>query len=86
MAQATPATSFLAGTDVTGVVDVTAAAEVAALFVLMKALIPDPDTAPANRADAAVGMNADQMHPQLAFQLRHEIDTLAAHIAAAPTS
>jgi len=86
MSEPTPTTIFSAPDDVTGIVDATAAAEIAAIMAKLKALIPDPDTAPANRDDTAVGMSADQISPMLALQLRAEIAAVAAAIAAAPAA
>jgi len=74
--------AFQTYADVTGVVDGTAAGEVAALGVLLLAAIPDPDTAPANQG--VVG-HLDQMTPVCASQLRAEITALLAAVAAAPT-
>jgi hypothetical protein len=50
----------------------------------LKALIPDPDTAPANRG-THVGGNFDKIDPILAHTLRGECDALLAAITAAAT-
>jgi len=81
--------------DVTGVVDATAAPEVAALFVELKTLIPGAPAAFAAGANTPVGAASespmphpefDKMPQDLAERLIVEIDALAAAIAAAPTA
>lgn len=69
-------------TDVTGVVNATAAAEVVALFVILKGYIPDPS----DQADVPVHTDFWQMPPSVAENLRAEITALEAAIAAAPTA
>jgi len=68
-------------TDVTGVINTTAAAEVAALFVQLKALIPDISS---NAAPATPDWG--DIPPHTAEKLRAEIDAFAAAVAAAPTA
>lgn len=71
--------------NVTGVIDGAAAAEITTILTTLKGLIPDPDTAPANRGDNAYGV-LDQVSPYMAGQYRHEIDNISGAIAAAPVS
>jgi|TARA_R100000501_G_C2606742_1_gene102313 hypothetical protein len=85
MAEPIPGTTFGTYADATGVIDGDAQTEIAALFVTLKGLIPDPDTAPANRG-TNVGGNFDQISPILAVQLRHEIDMVSDALSAAPVS
>ncbi len=81
--------------DVTGIVNATAAPEVAALFVELKTLIPGPASAYDAGSGTPVAAISEQPlpHPEfdkmafdLAERLRVEIDALAAAIAAAPTA
>ena len=82
-------------TDATGVVDVTAAAEIVAMIVSLKTLIP----VAASAFDAGAGTPVtaiseaalphpefDKMPYDLSVRLLVEIDALAAAIAAAPTA
>jgi len=71
--------------DVTEVIAGATQTSILAELAKLKALIPDPDTAPANRGTDAGG-NFDQIAPQLAHQLRGEIDALNDAIDAAPTA
>lgn len=81
--------------DVTGVVNPTAAAEIAALFVTLKTFIPSTPSAYAAGSGTPVGAasEAAMPHPEFdnisqdaAEKLLGEIDALAAAIAAAPTT
>lgn len=81
----TTVTSTFGGySDVTEVLGAATGAAIAAEINKLKALIPDPETAPANRGTNAGG-NFDHIHPQLAHQLRGEITAVLAAIAAALT-
>lgn len=77
--------------DVTGVVDATAAAEVVALGVLLKALFKDSaaydaiETAGTSHTSAA-SPDFDQIPRHVADKINAEIDGVLAAIAAAPTS
>ncbi len=81
-------------TDVSGVVDGTAATEIVALVTSLLTLIPDTPVAYAAGAGTPAGESEqeipspefDKMPLDLATRLRVEIDALAAAIAAAPTS
>lgn len=68
--------------DVTGVVDSTAASEVAALIDQLAALLPDPE----NQDGSAASPDFDAMRPEMAVNLRAEITAMKAAIAAAPTA
>ena len=68
-------------TDVTGVVNATAAPEIAALFVQLKALIPDIAS-----TDTPASPDWADIPPHTAEKLRAEIDAFAAAVAAAPTA
>ena len=80
--------------DVTGIVNSTAAPEIATLFVSLLTLIPDTPVAYAAGAGTPAGISEqelpspefDKMPLDLATRLRVEIDALAAAIAAAPTT
>ena len=81
-------------TDVTGVVDATAAPEIVALVTSLKTLIPGPASAFDAGSGTPVAATSEQSlpHPEfdkmpfdLAERLLVEIDALAAAIAAAPT-
>lgn len=81
--------------DVTGVVDVTAAAEIAALFVTLKTFIPSTYSEFSAGAGTPVAAASEQpmphpdfdaIRPELAEKLQAEIDAVAAAIAAAPTA
>jgi len=85
MAEPAPGTTFGTYANVTGVVDGDAASEITTILANLKGLIPDPDTAPANRGSNAGG-NFDAISPILAIQVRHEIDQVSGAIAAAPVS
>lgn len=67
--------------DATGVVDATAAAEIVALFVILKGYIPDPS----NQSDVPVSPDFWDMAPATASRIRAEIVEMEAAIAAAPT-
>ena len=72
---------------VTGVVNTTAAAEIAALIVLLLTLIPDTDHADAQTTPPeGVAPEYDKWHPAVASNMRQEIAALATAIAAAPTA
>ena len=81
--------------DVTGVVNTTAAAEIAAIIVELKTLIPAAPSAFGAGAGTPVTAISEQPlpHPEfdkmpkdLAVRLLEEIDAIAAAIAAAPTA
>lgn len=81
--------------NVTGVVNSTAASEIAALFVELKTLIPGTPSAfgAGSGTPVAAASEAAMPHPEfdkmqqdMAERLLGEIDALAAAIAAAPTS
>lgn len=81
--------------DVTGVVNTTAAAEIAAIIVSLKTLIPGEASAfdagsgtpvAAASEQALPSPEFDKMPFDLAERLLVEIDALAAAIAAAPTA
>lgn len=80
--------------DVTGVVNATAASEIAALTAELKTLIPGDPVAYAAGAGTPAGASEqanaspefDKMPLDLALRLRVEIDALAAAIAAAPAA
>lgn len=73
--------------DVTGVVDATAASEIAALGVLILSLIPDTDHANAQSSPpTGIAPQYDNWPPALADEMRAEIAAALAAIAAAPTS
>ena len=81
--------------DVTGVVDATAAAEIAALVVELKTLIPSAPSAysAGSGTPVAAASEAAMPHPEfdkmpqdLAERLLVEVNALAAAVAAAPTS
>ena len=81
--------------DVTGVVNATAASEIAALIVELKTLIPAAPSAFGAGAGTPVTAASEQAMPSpefdkmpkdLAERLLVEIDALAAAIAAAPTA
>ena len=67
--------------DVTGVVDATAAGEVAALGVILLAILPNSAT-----GVAGASPDYDQIVPEVEQNLRAEIAALLAAVAAAPTS
>jgi len=69
--------------DVTGIVNATAAAEVAALVVILKAYIIDPDSTAGN---VPASPDFALIPPSVARLLRAELDAMAAAIAAAPTA
>jgi hypothetical protein len=73
---------FATYADVLGVVNATAASEIAALFVTLKTLIPDGSegSSPAPHPDF------DTVDPAAAVKLIAELDAVAAAIAAAPTA
>ena len=80
--------------DATGVVDATAAAEIAAMIVSLKTLLPVTPSAFGAGAGTPVTAGSEQAlpHPEFdkiasdyAERLLVEIDALAAAIAAAPT-
>jgi len=73
--------------DATGVIDSTAAAEVAALGVLILSLIPDTGHSAAQTTPpAGLAPGYDNWPPALANEMRTEIAAALAAIAAAPTS
>lgn len=81
--------------DVTGVVDATAASEIVALVVELKTLIPGTPSAFSAGSGTPVAAASEQPMPSpefdkmdldMATRLLEEIDALAAAIAAAPTS
>jgi hypothetical protein len=76
--------------DVTGVVDATAAPEIAAMITSLSDLIPDPryaSLAPDSSGQSpAATPDFDAIRPEYAEKLLLEIEALAAAIAAAPTS
>lgn len=72
---------FTAPANVTGVVNATAASEIAALFVTLLTYIPDGTEGYANKSP-----DFDPWPQALADQMRTEVSALAAAIAAAPTS
>jgi|GEM_PF-2197689 len=69
--------------DVTGVVNATAAAEIAVLLAELKSFLPDPDDKSGTPAKSP-----DYFHivPSVSHKLRAELDALSASIAAAPTA
>lgn len=79
---------ILTMTDVTGVVDATAAAEIAALGVLILSLIPvtEHPTAQDTAQSGGVAPEYDRWPPSLADNMIAEIDAFLAAVAAAPTS
>ena len=72
--------------DVTGVVNTTAAAEIAALIVILKGYIPDPDATIVLTSDAPPSPDFGNIPPATARALHAEIDVLAVAVAAAPTA
>ena len=82
-------------TDVVGVIDGTAAAEIVAMIVQLKKFLPSEPAAFAAGEGTPVGSASEQPMPSPEFddislhaslKLLGEIDALAAAIAAAPTS
>lgn len=73
--------------NVTGVVDATAAAQIAALGVLILSLIPDTGHANAQASPPqGVAPEYDKWDPAVALHMRAEIAAALAAIAAAPTA
>ena len=68
-------------TSVTGVVDATAASEIAALFTQLLALLPNSST-----GAAGASPDWDAIRPDVETNLRAEIAAFATAVAAAPAS
>ena len=74
-------------TDVTGVVDGTAAAEIVLIFDEMLRFVPDPEATDAPIVGASgEAPDFDNVPPAYSVHIREEIAALRAAIAAAPTS
>lgn len=72
---------------VAGIVNTTAAAEIVLLFTALKTLVPATDHATAQASPpSGLEPNYDKWFPEIADQMRAEIDAFAVAIAAAPTS
>jgi len=83
--EATPGTAFGTYADVATTIISSSQAAIAVMVDSLTALIPDPDTAPANRSTTVgIGGNFDLIAPVTAIQLRYELNTMSAAMAAAP--